>query len=270
METTRSRLGQGTWYLGEHPSRHDSELDALRTGIDVGLTTVDTAEMYGNGASELLVGEAIAGRRDEVYLISKVLPTNADRRRMGESCRASLGRLGTDHLDLYLLHWRGRHPLRETVQGFEDLLREGLIRSWGVSNFDTEDMDELVAVPGGDQVATDQVLYNLETRGPEIDLLPWCREAGIPLMSYSPIGHGSLLRTPFLASLAEAKGLTAAQIAIAWVLRDPDVFAVAKASTREHVLENRAAMDVTFTPIELAGLDRLFPRPPRKVPLEVL
>ncbi|WP_374010546.1 aldo/keto reductase [Leifsonia sp. LS-T14] len=270
METTRSRLGQGTWYLGENASRHDSELDALRTGIDVGLTTIDTAEMYGDGASEILVGEAIAGRRDDVYLISKVLPSNADRRRMRESCRASLRRLGTDHLDLYLLHWRGRHPLRETVEGFEDLVREGLIRSWGVSNFDTEDMDELVAVPGGDQVATDQVLYNLETRGPEVDLLPWCRETGIPLMSYSPIGHGSLLRTPFLASLAEVKGLTAAQIAIAWVLRHPDLLAAAKASTREHVLENRAAMDVTFTPLELAGLDRLFPRPPRKVPLEVL
>ncbi|MGH1548810.1 aldo/keto reductase [Leifsonia poae] len=270
METTRSRLAQGTWYMGEDASRHDSELDALRTGIDAGLTTIDTAEMYGDGASELLVGEAIAGRRDDVYLISKVLPTNAHGRRMGESCRDSLRRLGTDHLDLYLLHWRGRHPLSETVAGFEELLREGLIRSWGVSNFDTDDMDELVAVPGGDRVATDQVLYNLETRGPEVDLLPWCRDARVPLMSYSPIGHGSLLRTSSLASLAEAKGVTAAQIAIAWVLRHPDVFAAAKASTREHVLENRAAMDVTFTPDELDQLDQLFPRPPRKVPLEVL
>jgi diketogulonate reductase-like aldo/keto reductase len=263
-------LGMGTWYLGEAPARHATELAALRTGIEIGLTLIDTAEMYGDGAAEELVGEAIAGRRDEVYLVSKVLPGHASRQGTAAACQASLRRLGTDRLDMYLLHWRGRVPLAETVEAFEALVQAGTIGCWGVSNFDAPDMDELVAVPGGARVQTDQVLYNVARRGPEYDLVPWCREFGIPLMSYSPVDHGRLLEHPAVRDMATAKGVTPAQLAIAWVLRLPDVCAVAKASTRAHVIENRAAMEISFTPAELAQLDMIFPPPLRKQPLEVL
>lgn len=264
-------LGQGTWYLGEHRLRHDEELAALRTGIDIGLTAIDTAEMYGDGASERLVGEAITGRRDEVFLISKVLPSNATAAGVRRACEASLERLGTDHLDLYLLHWRGGVPLAETVAGFEALARDGLIRGWGVSNFDTEDLDELLEVPGGENVQTNQVLYNLARRGPEFDLLPWCEARGIPLMSYSPVDHGRLLQHPVVGAVARAKGLTTAQLAIAWVLRlAPAMCAMVKASDRDHVQQNRAAVDVDFTPAELAKLDLVLPPPTRPAPLEML
>jgi diketogulonate reductase-like aldo/keto reductase len=263
-------LGMGTWYLGEVPARHATELAALRSGIEIGLTLIDTAEMYGDGAAERLVGAAIAGRRDEIFLVSKVLPSNASLRGTVAACQASLRRLGTDHLDMYLLHWRGRFPLAETVEAFEALVRSGLIRCWGVSNFDAPDMDELVAVPGGDQVQTDQVLYNLARRGPEYDLVPWCREAGMPLMAYSPVDHGRLLEHPAVQDMAASKGVTPAQLAIAWVLRLPDVSVVAKASTRAHVVENRAAMEISFSDAELAQLDAIFPPPFSKVPLEVL
>jgi diketogulonate reductase-like aldo/keto reductase len=263
-------LGMGTWYLGEEPARHATELAALRTGIEIGLTLIDTAEMYGDGAAEELVGEAIAGRRDEVFLVSKVLPVHATRRGTVQACQASLRRLGTGHLDMYLLHWRGKVPLAETVAAFEELVQAGAIGCWGVSNFDAPDMDELVAVPGGARVQTDQVLYNLARRGPEYDLVPWCQEFGIPLMSYSPVDHGRLLEHPAVRDMAAAKGVTPAQLAIAWVLRLPDVCAVAKASTRAHVMENRAAMEISFTPAELAQLDMIFPPPFSKQPLEVL
>jgi diketogulonate reductase-like aldo/keto reductase len=226
--------------------------------------------MYGDGAAEELVGEAIAGRRDEVYLVSKVLPGHASRQGTAASCQASLRRLGTDRLDMYLLHWRGRVPLAETVEAFEALVQAGTIGCWGVSNFDAPDMDELVAVPGGARVQTDQVLYNVARRGPEYDLVPWCREFGIPLMSYSPVDHGRLLEHPAVRDMARTKGVTPAQLAIAWVLRIPDVSVVAKASTRAHVRENRAAMEISFSQAELEQLEAMFPAPSSKEPLDML
>ncbi|HEY0403128.1 MAG TPA: aldo/keto reductase [Blastococcus sp.] len=268
--STVPALGMGTWYLGENPDQHDIQLSALRTGIEVGLTLIDTAELYGDGAAEELVGKAIAGRRDSVFLVSKVLPSHATLAGTPKACRDSLRRLGTDHLDMYLLHWRGTAPLAQTVEAFEELVQAGLIRCWGVSNFDVRDLVELVAVPGGTWFQTDQVLYNLGRRGTEYDLLPWLRETGTPLMAYSPVDHGSLLEHRAIRDMAGAKGVTPAQLAIAWVLRLPDVFAVAKASTRAHVIENRAAMEISFSPAELDQLDRILPPPFSKVPLEVL
>jgi diketogulonate reductase-like aldo/keto reductase len=268
--TTMPALGMGTWYLGEQPARHDTELAALRTGIEIGLTLIDTAEMYGEGAAEELVGQAVAGRRDDIYLVSKVLPHHATRQGTVQACRASLRRLGTDHLDMYLLHWQGRVPLAETVQGFEELVQAGLIGCWGVSNFDAPDLDRLVSVPGGDQVQTDQVLYNLGRRGPEYDLIPRCRQAGMPLMAYSPVDHGRLLEHSAVRDMATVKGVTPAQLAIAWVLRIPDVSVVAKASTRAHVTENRAAMEISFSQAELEQLEAMFPPPSSKEPLDML
>ena len=263
-------LGMGTWYLGEDPDQHDIQLSALRTGIEIGLTLIDTAEMYGDGAAEELVGKAVTGRRDDVFLVSKVLPSNATRRGTVEACRRSLRRLGTDHLDMYLLHWRGRVPLAETVAAFEELVQDGSIGCWGVSNFDAPDLDELLALPGGNRGQTDQVLYNLARRGPEYDLVPMCHQLGMPLMAYSPVDHGSLLEHPAVRDMAGNKGVTPAQLAIAWVLRLPSVFAVAKASTRAHVMENRAALEISFSEAELDQLDRMFPPPFGKVPLEIL
>jgi diketogulonate reductase-like aldo/keto reductase len=267
---TVPRLGMGTWYLGEDPDGRDIQLSALRTGIEIGLTLIDTAEMYGDGAAEELVGKAVAGRRDDVFLVSKVLPHHATREGTAKACQDSLRRLGTDHLDMYLLHWRGPVPLAEVVEAMEALVHAGLIACWGVSNFDAPDVDELVAVPGGDHVQTDQVLYNLARRGPEYDLVPMCRELGMPLMAYSPVDHGRLLEQPAVRRMAADKGVTPAQLAIAWLLRLPDVFAVAKASTRAHVIENRAAMEIGFSQDELDQLDRIFPPPMAKVSLEVL
>lgn len=265
------RLGLGTWLMGEDPARHDTELDALRAGLDAGLTLVDTAEMYGAGSAETLVGEAIAGRRDELVLVSKVLPSNASRRGTIDACHASLARLGTDRLDLYLLHWRGRFPLQETVAGLEELVQEGAIRGWGVSNFDVNDLEELAQCSGGEHVQVNQVLYNLSRRGPEFDLLPHQRDAGVPLMAYSPVDHGELLDDVTLDEIAEAKGITPAQLALAWVLQAlPDGFVAVKASTRGHVEQNAAAREVTFSVDELAALDEVFPAPTRATPLEML
>ena len=263
-------LGLGTWYMGERPDRRPTELAALRTGIENGLTLIDTAEMYGDGAAEELVSEAIAGQRDSIYLVSKVVPSHATRRGTVEACQASLRRLGTDYLDMYLLHWRGRVPLAETVAGFEELVQAGLIRSWGVSNFDTDDLDQLASVPGGARAQTDQVLYNLARRGPEYDLLPRCRQAGIPLMAYSPVDHGRLLEHPTVRDMAGAKEVTPAQLALAWVLRLPEVFAIVKASTPARVAENRAAIEISFSTDELKQLDQIFPPPSSKEPLEML
>ncbi|WP_237494589.1 aldo/keto reductase [Modestobacter sp. L9-4] len=268
--TVAPALGLGTWYLGEDPGRLDVQLDALRAGIDLGLTLVDTAEMYGDGAAEELVGRAIAGRRDDVFLVSKVLPHHATRQGTVDACERSLRRLGTDQLDLYLLHWRGRVPLEETVAAFESLVSRGLIRAWGVSNLDVADLEELVGRPGGTGIQTDQVLYNLARRGPEYDLVPWCRDRRMPVMAYSPVDHGRLLRHPAVRDLAAQKGVSPAQLAIAWVLRLPDVFAVAKASTRAHVVEVHAALGIGFSQAELDELDRVFPPPSGKVPLDVL
>jgi diketogulonate reductase-like aldo/keto reductase len=263
-------LGQGTWNIGDDPRRRADEVAALRAGLDAGLTMIDTAEMYGGGRSEQLVGEAIAGRRDEVFLVSKVLPGNASRRGTVEACHASLGRLGTDRLDLYLLHWRGRHPLAETVEALEALVAEGAIGGWGVSNFDVDDLHELLSVPGGENVQTNQVLYNLARRGPEFDLLPWAREHGVPLTSYSPVDGGELLGHPVLEQVATDLGVSSAQLALAWVLRlVPDLMVAVKAGTAGHTLENAAALAVDLDDQAFVQLERAFPAPTTRVPLEM-
>ncbi|WP_216363349.1 aldo/keto reductase [Subtercola boreus] len=258
-------LGQGTWNMGDSSAGRAAELDAIRTGIDLGLTVIDTAEMYGNGRSEELVGEAIEGHRDEVFLVSKVLPSNASAKGTGEACHASLRRLDTDRLDLYLLHWRGRYPLDETVAAFETLVADGSIGAWGVSNLDTAEVAEL---PPGCQ--TDQVLYNLTRRGPEFDLLPWAASAGMPVMAYSPVEQGRLIGDPALAAIARQLGATPAQVALAWTLRSGSVLAIPKASTAEHVRENAAARDIHLTEADVERLDRAFPPPTGPVPLEML
>lgn len=263
-------LGQGTWNLAENRSGRDDEIAALRLGLDLGMTLIDTAEMYANGAAEELVGEAIAGRRDQVFLVSKVLPSHATASGTVAACEASLRRLGTDHLDLYLLHWRGSVPLKETLTGFAALLRAGLIRSWGVSNFDAADMQELVSLPGGSSVATNQVLYNLTRRGIEWDLMPWCQTNGMPIMAYSPIEQGRILRHPELQRVATRHHLTPAQVALAWVLRQDSVIAIPRARNLEHVRENRKSLEVQLTAQDLADLDRAFPPPKGPRPLELL
>ncbi|MFD3514803.1 aldo/keto reductase [Streptomyces sp. NPDC058657] len=260
-------LGQGTWNMGDSRARRDGELAALRRGIDLGMTLIDTAEMYGSGASEELVGEAIRGRRDEVFLVSKVLPSHADSRGTVDACRASLRRLGTDRIDLYLLHWRGGVPLAETVEALEGLVNEGSIGAWGVSNLDVDDLDEL---PRGALPETNQILYNLTRRGPEYDLLPWCRERSVPVMAYSPLEQGRLLGHGVLESVAQSHGATPMQVALAWVLRDDHVIAIPKASTVAHVQDNHAALGLALTDEDLKALDAAFPAPVRKQPLEML
>jgi diketogulonate reductase-like aldo/keto reductase len=263
-------LGMGTWHMAEDPGCRGEELAALRLGLDLGMTLVDTAELYAQGATEELVGEACVGRRDEVFLVSKVLPNHATFRGTVAACEASLRRLRTDHLDLYLLHWRGEVPLSETVRAFRLLVDRGKIRYWGVSNFDVEDMAELVDLTGGADVQTDQVLYNLMRRGIEYDLLPWCRKQRIPIMAYSPIEQGRLLTHPAVRGVAERHGATAAQVALAWVLRDDAISAVPKAGTRAHVRQNRAALGLRLTEPDLTELDLAFPPPRRPQPLEIL
>ncbi|MCX4729087.1 aldo/keto reductase [Streptomyces sp. NBC_00963] len=260
-------LGQGTWYMGDDRARRPGELAALRRGIDLGMTLIDTAEMYGSGAAEELVGEAIRGRRDEVFLVSKVLPSNADARGTVDACRASLRRLGTDRIDLYLLHWRGGVPLAETVEAFEALVADGSIGSWGVSNLDVDDLDDL---PEKARPQTDQVLYNLTRRGPEHALFPRCRDLSVPVMAYSPVEQGRLLGHEALRAVASAHGSTPAQVALSWVLRHEDVIAIPKASSVAHVEENRAALDLRLTDDDLRTLDAAFPPPARKEPLEIL
>ncbi|RIX40110.1 MAG: aldo/keto reductase [Rhodocyclales bacterium GT-UBC] len=263
-------LGMGTWTQGEQAERRKDEIAALQHGIDLGLRLIDTAEMYGEGAAEELVGEAIRGRRDEVFLVSKVYPFNAGRRSAVAACERSLQRLGVDCIDLYLLHWRGDIPFAETVETFECLRQQGKIRHWGVSNLDPQDMQELLAVEHGAQVATNQVLYNLSRRGIEWDLLPWCRQQGIPLMAYSPLEQARLLRHQPLRELAAANGMTVFQMALAWLLRQDGLIAIPKASSRRHVEENHAALDKHLDAETLAALDRMFPPPTRAKPLEML
>ncbi|XHM64463.1 aldo/keto reductase [Streptomyces nigra] len=260
---------QGTWYLGEDPGRREQEIAALRLGVDLGMTVVDTAEMYGDGAAEELVGEALRGRRDEVFLVSKVLPGHADRKGTVAACEGSLRRLGTDRLDLYLLHWRGRWPLEETLAGFTDLMEAGKIRYWGVSNLDVADMTELATLPGGDAVAVDQVLYNLSRRGIEWDLLPWCREAEVAVMAYSPIEQGRILGAEALGAVARALGATPAQVALAWVL-EQGVSAIPRSGSPDHVRENRGAVDLRLPTEALEVLDEAFPPPTAATPLEML
>jgi diketogulonate reductase-like aldo/keto reductase len=256
--------------MAEDPRRRAAEIAAIRVGLDLGLTLIDTAEMYANGGAEALVGEAIVGRREDVFLVSKVLPEHATRRGTIAACERSLQRLGTDRLDLYLLHWRGDVPLEATVEGFSALIRAGKIRHWGVSNLDVADMEELVGLPGGSEVATDQVLYNLVHRGIEWDLLPWCHRRHIPIMAYSPIEQGRMLKHPVLRKVAAQQGATPAQVALAWLLRQDLMIAIPKAATPEHVRENRAALDIRLTDQDLAALDRAFPPPDGPRPLEML
>jgi diketogulonate reductase-like aldo/keto reductase len=263
-------LGQGTWFMGESARRHADEVAALQAGIDLGMTLIDTAEMYGDGGSEELVGEAIAGRRNQVFLVSKVYPHNASRRGAIAACERSLKRLQTDCIDLYLLHWRGQAPLAETVEAFEALQRDGKIRHWGVSNLDVYDMQELLGEPGGDKVAVNQVLYNLTRRGIEYDLQPLCRSKNIPIMAYSPIEQGRLLNAPVLRAIAQRHNATPAQIALAWLLRQEQIIAIPKAATVAHVEENRAALDLKLTDKDLAELDQAFPPPDEATPLEML
>lgn len=263
-------LGQGTWYMGDEPHRRAEEIATLRLGLDLGMSLIDTAEMYGDGASEKLVGEAIAGRRDEVFLVSKVLPSNASRNGTIAACERSLKRLGTDRIDLYLLHWRGRTPFAETIAAFEALQDAGKIRHWGVSNMDVDDMSEIARASGGDAIATNQVLYNLTRRGIEYDLLPQAQARGLPLMAYSPMEQGRLTEYPEVEDIADKHGVTPAQIALTWVLRQQGVIAIPKASTLSHVQDNRAALDVKLTEEDLAELDEVFPPPSGPESLEMI
>ena len=262
-------LGQGTWGMGERESRRAAEVAALRLGLDLGVSLIDTAEMYGDGGAEAVVDEAVRGRRDEVFIVSKVLPSNASRRGTISACENSLKRLGTDRIDLYLLHWRGGTPLAETIAAFEELRAAAKIRHWGVSNFDADDMAELAGVPNGKLVQTNQVLYNLTRRGIEFDLLPACRQRGIPVMAYSPVEQGALAEDARLVKIADRHDTTPSQIALAWSLQD-GVIAIPKASEPGHVRQNRAALDIHLTAEDLRELDRLFPPPTRKRPLEMI
>jgi diketogulonate reductase-like aldo/keto reductase len=254
-------LGQGTWKMGDDPRQRAEEIATLRLGIERGLTLIDTAEMYGEGRAEELIAEAIDGRREQVFLVSKVYPHNASRRGAVVACERSLRRLKTDRIDLYLLHWRGDLPLAETMAAFLALQEAGKIRHYGVSNFDRSDMEELQSVKGAAAVAANQVLYNLERRGIEWDLLPWLRERGIPVMAYSPVAQGKLLRHRRLGEFARAHGMTAAQAALAWLLAKDDIIVIPKTGRRGGLEENLGALDHKLTAEALAELDRLFPPP---------
>ncbi|PSK90467.1 diketogulonate reductase-like aldo/keto reductase [Murinocardiopsis flavida] len=267
-------IGQGTWRMGEDPAGRDAEVRALRTGLDLGMTLIDTAEMYGEGGAERIVGAAIAGRRDDAVVVSKVYPHNAGARSAPAACERSLDRLGTDYIDLYLLHWRGSVPLAETVEAMRGLVAAGKIRAWGVSNFDAADMAELWRLPGGTECATDQVLYHAGSRGVDRGLLPWCRDHGVPAMAYCPLAQGGRLRrgllgNPVLAGIAEQRGITPAQAALAWVIRDGDVLAIPKAVGAAHVRENADAAAIVLTPAELAAIDAEFPAPSHEEPLDI-
>lgn len=260
-------LGQGSWRMGEDPARRREEVAALRRGIELGMTLIDTAEMYADGGAEEVVGEAIAGVRDEVFLVSKVLPEHATLQGTIAACEGSLRRLGTDRLDLLLLHWRGELPLESTIEAFEKLRADGKIRHWGVSNFSVSDLTDFAGLPGGTGVQVNQVPYNLECRGIEWDLLPWCRERRLALMAYSPIKQGRLLQHRELENVAFAHGVTPAQVALAWVLRQDGLCVITKAATLAHVQENREALDLCLTDEDLARLDLAFPPPSGPRPL---
>jgi diketogulonate reductase-like aldo/keto reductase len=263
-------LGQGTWQMAETASRRKQEIEALRLGVELGMTLVDTAEMYGEGAAEELVAEALVGERDRLFLVSKVYPHNASRQGVVQACERSLRRLKTDRLDLYLLHWRGSVPLEETVAGFEELRRSGKIRHWGVSNFDVGDMEELLRVPAGENCAANQVLYNVTRRGPEFDLIPWMTEQRMPLMAYSPIEQGRLPRGGVLQRIGQKYGASPFQIALAWLLQTPDVIAIPKASSPDHVRDNHRALEIRLSPEDLEAIDAEFRPPRRKRPLEMI
>lgn len=268
-------IGQGTWYMGDKPMQRLDEIHALQAGIDLGLKLIDTAEMYADGGAERIVGEAIAGRRDEVYLVSKVYPWNAGGHRAIAACEASLQRLKTDYLDLYLLHWRGDIPLEETLAVMQKLQQQGKIRRWGVSNLDFDDMQELTALDGGEACATNQVLYHLASRGIEHDLLPWCQQQNMPVMAYCPLAQAGRLRSglmnhPALNELAQQKGITVAQLLLAWVISHDGVMAIPKAGSVAHVKENAAALGVVLTDEDKTVMEKAFPAPGRKTPLDMV
>lgn len=268
-------IGQGTWYMGENAGQRQKEIAALRAGIDAGLTLIDTAEMYADGGAEEVVGEALQGRREQVFLVSKVYPWNAGGQKAVTACDASLRRLKTDYLDLYLLHWRGNYSLAETVEAMETLIRQGKIRRWGVSNLDYDDMQELYGVTGGKACATNQVLYHLGSRGIEFDLLPWCQQQQIPVMAYCPLAQAGRLRDDLFNSravqdVAHAHQATPAQVLLAWAIRQPGVMAIPKASSVDHVKENAAALALQLSDEAIALLDQTFPAPGRKAPLDVV
>ena len=262
--------GQGTWHMGENRRLAADEEAALKLGIDLGMTLIDTAEMYGSGVAEEIVARAAAGRRDRLFIVSKVLPHNASQKGTVEACERSLKRLGTDRIDLYLLHWRGSHPLAETLAGFERLKRDGKIRHHGVSNFTTDDMREWATLDGGAAVASNQILYNLGRRGPEWDLIPGCRERSISIMAYSPLEQGRILSNRALREVAARHGATAAQVALAWLLRQDGMIVIPKATRPEHVRDNRAALDLVLNDADLAELDRAFPPPKGRSALGML
>lgn len=263
-------LGMGTWRMGENTSYRQSEVDTLRYGLEQGLSLIDTAEMYGEGGAEEVVGQAITDCRSDVFLVSKVYPHNASKEGAIAACEESLKRLNTDYIDLYLLHWRGSEPLAETLDAFQVLQEAGKIRSYGVSNFDVADMDELLALRGGEQVVTNQVLYNLMRRGIEWDLIPWCKQHHQPIMAYSPLEQGRLLNNRTLRKIAQSHDVTVATVAIAWLLHQDNVIVIPKSSNIEHIDENRAALDLKLSEEELTLLDTMFPPPSKPVPLEML
>jgi diketogulonate reductase-like aldo/keto reductase len=263
-------FGLGTWHMGEDRRRAAEETAAVRLGIELGMTLIDTAEMYGNGAAEEIVAEAATGLRDGLFIVSKVLPHNASRNGVVEACERSLKRLKTDRIDLYLLHWRGSVPLAETLAGFEKLRRDGKIRHHGVSNFNTGDMREWVGLAGGETVAANQILYNMSRRGPEWELIPWCRERGIAIMAYSPLEQGRMLNNRTLREVAARHGSTAAQVALAWLLRQQGMIVIPKATKLDHVRDNRAAADLRLSDDDLAAIDRAFPPPTSRTPLGML
>jgi len=268
-------IGQGTWYMGENANQRQKEIAALRAGIDAGLTVIDTAEMYADGGAEEVVGEALQGRREQAFLVSKVYPWNAGGQKAIAACDASLRRLQTDYLDLYLLHWRGNYSLAETVDAMETLIRQGKIRRWGVSNLDYDDMQEVYGVTGGKACAANQVLYHLGSRGIGFDLLPWCQQQQIPVMAYCPLAQAGRLRDDLFNSravqdVAHAHQATPAQVLLAWAIRQPGVMAIPKASSVDHVKENAAALALQLSDEAVALLDQAFPAPRRKTPLDVV
>ena len=263
------RFGLGTWRMGERKADRPTEVAAIRLGLELGITLIDTAEMYGDGVAEEIVGEAVAGRRDPLFIVSKVYPHNASRRGTAQACERSLKRLKTDRLDLYLLHWRGSYPLAETVEAFEALKKAGKIRAWGVSNLDAADMDELASVPGGKACEANQVLYHLGSRGIEWGLIEQCRRDKIAVMAYSPLGQGPILEKPALGKIAARHGVDPAAVALAWVLRQPGMIAIPKASNPAHLRANMKALDLVLDAGDLKALDAAFPPPGRASPLEM-
>ncbi|WP_438851617.1 aldo/keto reductase [Brevundimonas nasdae] len=268
--TTVPALGQGTWEMGDDPAWRDAEQQALERGIDLGMTLIDTAELYGDGRSERLVGEVITGRRDEVFIVSKVRPENASEMKMMLSCEKSLERLGIDRIDLYLLHWEGRVPLEETVDAFRELVDEGMIARWGVSNLDLRTMERLMQIEGAEDCAANQLLYNLGSRGIEYDLLPWMQSRDMPMMAYSPLGRGGLLEHPLIVDIADRHSAEPAQVALAAVLRNDGIIAIPKAASAEHVEANADALEIQFDIEDLERLDQAFPPPTQETPLEMI